>query len=355
MKNNHISRRAMLKGSAVIAASAAVAPACLAALAGNAKAAPTDAPKKQAPVVGSRNVTGMERTGSCAKVYFTSHIDAAHLLQLYEKINDHIYGKTAIKLHTGERNGPNILPHEMVRAFQSQIPDSCIVETNTLYPGDRYTTEAHRDTLEVNGWTFCPVDIMDEGNDIALPVRGGFHLKEVAMGGHIVNYDSMIVLTHFKGHAMGGFGGSMKNIAIGCASGQVGKRQVHGVGEVLPEDWNTWPAKERLMENMADSAKAVCDYFGNRIVFINVLRNMSVDCDCAGTRAAKPTIPDIGICASTDILAVDQASCDLVFARPAQENRDIVERIQSRHGLRQLSAMAELKMGNPRYELVSID
>ncbi len=354
MKKNEISRRELLKGSAVIAAAAVAAPSLLTALPRHLQAASLENSQKT-PLVGSRNVTGIKTEGSRAKVYFTSHIDAEHLIRLYEKINSEIYGKVAIKLHTGEKNGPNILPRDMVQAFQAQIPNSNIVETNTLYAGDRYTTESHRETLKVNGWTFCPVDIMDEEGDVNLPVRNGLRLKEVAMGGHIINYDSMVVLTHFKGHAMGGFGGSMKNIAIGCASGQTGKRQVHGVSGKVPEDWGAWPAKEPLMELMADSAKATCDYFGKRIVFINVLRNMSVDCDCAGTRAAKPTIPDIGICASTDILAVDQASCDLVFDKPDSENHDLVERIQSRHGLRQLTAMAELKMGNPQYELISID
>lgn len=354
MKQVELTRREMLKTSAAVAASAAVVPAVLTSFPNGAQAAPVVASQKT-PLIGSRNVTGTRTPGSRAKVYFTQHIDAEHLLRLYERINDAIYGKIAIKLHTGEKNGPNILPRDMVKAFQAQIPDSCIVETNTLYQGDRYTTESHRETLKVNGWTFCPVDIMDEEGDVTLPVRGGLRLKEVAMGGHLINYDSMIVLTHFKGHAMGGFGGSMKNIAIGCASGQVGKRQVHGVPHELPSDWNAWPAKEALMEMMADSAKATCDYFGKHIVFLNVLRRMSVDCDCAGKRAAEPTIPDIGICASTDILAVDQASCDLVFGKPDAENHDLVERIQSRHGLRQLTAMAELKMGNPQYELISID
>lgn len=166
--------------------------------------------------------------GSRAKVYFSRKIDAAHLIALYDCINEGIYGKTAIKLHTGEKHGPNILPREIVREFVCHVPDSTIVETNTMYPGDRYTTALHRETLKVNGWDFCPVDIMDEDGFVNLPVRGGKHLKEVAMGSHITQYDSMIVLTHFKGHAMGGFGGSLKNIAIGCASGQLGKRQVHG-------------------------------------------------------------------------------------------------------------------------------
>lgn len=309
----------------------------------------------QAPVVGAADVTGKATAGSRAKVYFTKHIDAAHLIQLYDKINEGIYGKIAVKLHTGEKHGPNILPRDMVKEFMAHIPDSTIVETNTLYAGDRYTTEGHRETLKVNGWTFCPVDIMDEFGDVNLPVRGGKHLKEVAMGGHIVNYDSMVVLTHFKGHAMGGFGGSMKNIAIGCASGQVGKRQVHGVTGTPPEDWGAWPAKEHLMELMADSAKATVDYFGKHIVFINVMRRMSVDCDCAGTSAAEPTIPDIGIVASTDILAVDQASVDLVYGLPSSQNHDLVKRIESRRGLHQLQAMRDLKMGNDQYELISID
>lgn len=344
-----ISRRNFVKMAGAIATATAVGGVDI----GCAKEAA--APHAQAPVVGSADVTGKAAAGSRAKVYFSKNIDAEHLIALYQKINESIYGKVAIKLHTGEQHGPNILPRDMVRQFQAQVPDSTIVETNTLYGGDRDTTEKHRRTLEVNGWTFCPVDIMDEEGDVNLPVRGGKHLKEVAMGGHIVNYDSMIVLTHFKGHAMGGMGGSMKNIAIGCASGQVGKRQVHGVDGNPPADWNAWPAKEHFMELMADSAKATIDYFGKHIVYLNVLRRMSVDCDCAGTRAAEPTIPDIGILASTDILAIDQASADLVFSKPDTENHDLVERIESRHGLHQLQAMRDLKMGNDKYELISID
>ncbi len=306
------------------------------------------------PVIGSRQVTTDTTGGSFAKVFFTKHIDAEHLIKLYQLVNNEIFGKVAIKLHTGERHGPNILPRDMVKAFQAQVPNSTIVETNTLYKGDRYTTEDHLKTLEINGWNFCPVDIMDAEGTVNLPVRGGKHLKEVSMGKNLVNYDSMIVLTHFKGHAMGGFGGSMKNIAIGCADGRIGKQQVHAVSDVsLP--WDQWPAKEHLMETMAESAKATCDFFGKRICFINVMRRMSVDCDCAGVAAAEPTIPDVGMLASVDILAIDQACIDLVFKMTHQENHDLVERIQSRHGLRQLSYMKELKMGNPQYKLISID
>lgn len=307
----------------------------------------------QALVVGSQYVSAGSGHGSCAKVYFTEHIDAVHLLKLYDIINESIYGKVAIKLHTGEPHGPNILPRDMVKAFQAHVPESTIVETNTLYQGGRYTTADHRKTLAINGWDFCPVDIMDEEGDVSLPVRNGKHLSEVAMGGHITNYDSMIVLTHFKGHAMGGFGGSLKNIAIGCASGQMGKKQVHGVAEHMPSGFGNWPKEDYFMELLADSGKATCDYFGKHIVFLNVMRRMSVDCDCAGTSAAEPTIGDIGILASTDILAIDQASIDMVYQRT--DNHDLVERIESRHGLHQLAAMKDLKMGNDRYEVISVD
>jgi len=344
-----ISRRDFVK----LAGSAAVGAALSASIGGVEKVL------AQAPVIGSTDVTGGASTvGSTAKVYFTKQIDADHLIRLYDKIDEGIYGKVAIKLHTGEQHGPNILPRDMVKAFQAKVPDSAIVETNTMYTGDRNTTEKHRKTLEVNGWTFCPVDIMDEDGAVMLPVRNALHLKEVSMGSHIVNYDSMIVLTHFKGHAMGGFGGSLKNIAIGCADGKIGKRMVHGFKKpTAPEgaDWNEMDTKDLFMENMADSGKATVDYFGKHIIYLNVLRRMSVDCDCAGVRAAEPKIADIGILASTDILAIDQASVDLVYEKPENEKHDLVERIESRHGLHQLDAMRKLKMGNDKYELISLE
>lgn len=354
-----ISRRDLFKMAGVAAVGAAV---------GQFNVAEASKPKKilnlnAAPVVGSKNVTGTKYTGTAAKVYFTDKIDAPHLIKLYGKINSEIYGKVAIKLHTGEPHGPNILPRDMVRAFQAQVPNSNIIETNTLYVGKRYTTEDHRETIRTNGWDFCDVDIMDADEGyVNFPVRDGFHLKEVAMGGHLVNYDSVIVLTHFKGHAMGGYGGSLKNIAIGMASGHKGKPQVHGYdGEKfgMPPtnvDWFdgiAFPLKDHFMERMADSGKATCDYFGKRIVFLNVMQRMSVDCDCAGTDAVEPTCADVGILASTDILAIDQACCDLVWT--ANDTADLRERIESRHGLRQLSAMAEHKMGNSQYELISVD
>ena len=285
--------------------------------------------------------------GDKSKVYFTKNIDSDNLIKLYQKINSEITGRVAIKLHSGEPHGPNILPRDMVKSFQAQIPNSAIIEANTAYGGARSNTASHRKTLETNGWNFCDVDIIDSDGDINFPVNGGFHLKEVAMGSHLTNYDSLIVLTHFKGHAMGGFGGSLKNIAIGCASGAKGKLQVHGV-----QDYNKWVTGDLLMELMADSGKSICDHFGKKIVFINVMRRMSVDCDCAGTSAKEPTMKDIGMLASTDILAIDQASVDLVYQAP--DSKDLRERIESRSGLRQLTAMAELKMGNKNYDLIEI-
>ena len=213
----------------------------------------------QAPVVGCKRVAKTDNAGSHAKVYFTKHIDAEHLIKLYDLINESIYGKIAIKLHTGEKHGPNILPRELVKALQQQIPDSTIVETNTLYQGDRYTTEEHLDTLKVNGWTFCPVDIMDAEGTVNLPVRHGKHFKEVSMGKNIVNYDSMLVLTHFKGHAMGGFGGSMKNLAIGCADEGLRKRLAIGKIPCFGLEAALAVVRAAADEKRHPDAKTVCD------------------------------------------------------------------------------------------------
>lgn len=284
---------------------------------------------------------------SRAKVYFTDKINEDSMVKLYKLINSDIYGKVALKIHTGEQGGKNFLPRSFVKAAQEQIPGSVIVETNTAYGGGRSTTARHRETIMANGWDFCPMDIMDEHGAVMLPVRGGKHFTEMSVGKSLVDYDSMVVLTHFKGHSMGGYGGSLKNIAIGCADGEVGKIMQHG------RDFSVRNAA--FMENMVEAGKAVADFFGKHIVYINVMRRMSVDCDCAGARAAEPTIGDIGILASTDILAIDQACVDLVYNKPGGDNKDLIERIESREGLRQLSYMKELKMGNPNYELISID
>lgn len=190
---------------------------------------------------------------------------------------------------------------------------------------------------------------MDEEGDTLLPVKGGMHLKQFHVGKHFFNYDSMVVLTHFKGHGMGGFGGSLKNIAIGCASGAHGKAEVHAV-----KADGSWTTGAAFMEHMADAGKGITEHFGKRIVYLNVLRNMSVDCDCAGVAASEPTMPDLGILASTDLVAIDQASIDIVYAMPKFMNHSLVKRIESREGLRQLSAMKVLGMGTGQYEIVRV-
>ena len=294
-----------------------------------------------------------KRSGEESVVYFTRDLSAKGLQKIYARICDNLTGKTGIKLHTGEPHGPNIIPRPWVEELiKAELPDGVIVETNTYYDGGRYTTEAHRDTLKVNGWTFCPVDIMDEDGTVALPVKDGKWFTEMQMGKNILNYDSLFVLTHFKGHSKGGFGGSNKNIGIGCADGRVGKARIH----TTPGSDDMWDiSDEEFMERMTESAKAVVDHFGEHISYINVLRNMSVSCDCEGTAAEPVVTPNVGILASKDILAIDQASVDLVYAMKEEERHALVERIESRHGLRQLSYMKELHMGNDRYRLIDID
>ncbi len=310
----------------------------------------------QKPVPGTNGnhyVPYGERTGKESIVYFTRDLSAEGLSKIYQRIQGHFKGKVAIKLHTGEQHGPNIIPRPWVeKLVKEQLPEATIVETNTYYEGDRYTTDQHLKTLEVNGWTFCPVDIMDANGTIDLPVKDGKWFDHMTMGKTLVDYDSMLVLTHFKGHSKGGFGGSNKNIGIGCADGRIGKKMIH----TTPGSDDMWDiSNEEFMERMTESAKAVVDYFGEHIVYINVMRNMSVSCDCEGTAAAPVVTPNIGILASLDILAIDQASVDLVYALKEDQHHDLVERIESRHGLRQLSYMKELHMGNDLYQLIDID
>ena len=302
---------------------------------------------------GNKYVNYADRTGNESVVYFTRDLSAAGLIKAYEQVNGMIDGHVGVKLHTGEPNGPNIIPREWVEALMKKdLNGANIIETNTYYQGSRYTTEQHRQTLKINGWTFCPVDILDEQGTTTLPIVGGKWFKKMAVGGHLTNYDSMVALTHFKGHTQGGFGGSNKNIGIGCADGRIGKAWIH----TTPGQPDQWDIKEEeFMERMTESTKATIDYFGNHVCYVNVMRNMSVSCDCEGTAAAPVVTPNVGILSSTDILAVDQACIDIIYAMTAAEHHDIVERIESRHGLRQLSYMKELGMGNDRYILIDLD
>ena len=290
------------------------------------------------------------RAGKKPTVYFTEEITPASMVKMYEKINQTIGGRVAIKIHTGEPYGPYILDTELVKAVQQIIPNSALVETNVLYSGPRQRTETHRKVLITNGWTFSEVDILDEDGAIMLPIKGGRRFAEMSIGKNMVNYDSMVVLTHFKGHSMGGFGGSMKNIGVGCACGPVGKAMQHN------SPGRQWDITGKVfMENMVEAAKAVTDFFSEKIVYINVLNNMSIDCDCLGKAAAPVTARDLGIVASTDLLAVDQASIDLVYRMlPEDELAPLRERFESTDGLHQLTYMAEMGMGNSEYNLVKI-
>ena len=294
-----------------------------------------------------------KRSGNESIVYFTRDLSSEGLQKLFAKISANITGKVAIKLHTGEPHGPNIIPREWVKDLISQkLPGAHIVETNAYYEGGRYTTAQHRETIKTNGWNFAPVDIMDENGTAMIPVKGGHYFTEMSVGKNLLNYDSLLVLTHFKGHLMGGFGGSNKNIGIGCADGRIGKAMIH----TTPGQNNQWDiANEELMERISESAKATVDHFGQNIAFINVLRNMSVSCDCEGVAAEPVVTPNIGILASLDIAAIDSASVDLVYALKDSDKAALFERMQSRHGFRQLSYMHELGMGNIKYKLLDSD
>ena len=302
---------------------------------------------------GDKYVPFEKRTGDSSVVFFTRDLSEEGLKKIYDRVSSVITGKTAVKLHTGEAEGPNIIPRPWVKElFASRLSDASIIETNTYYAGSRYTTEEHRKTLEINGWTFCSVDITDADGVAALPVKGGKWFTEMHVGKSMLDYDSLVVLTHFKGHTMGGFGGSNKNIGIGCADGRIGKKAIH----TPAGSSNMWGiAEEELMERISESTKATIDHFAPHVCYINTMRNMSVSCDCEGAEAEPVVTPDIGLVASLDILAADNACIDLIYSLPDGGGKALIERVETRHGLRQLSYMKELGMGNDRYTLIDID
>ena len=310
-------------------------------------------PKKTLRTDGDIYIPFDKREGPESIVYFTRDLSAEGLDKIYNKVKENIDGKIAVKVHTGEKNGPNIIPRPWVEnLIKKEFPNATIVETNAYYKGSRYTTEQHRETLKINGWTFAPVDILDEHGTVDLPVKGGKWFDHMTMGKSITDYDSLVVLTHFKGHVQGGFGGSNKNIGIGIADGRIGKAMIH----TTPGQSNQWDiGTEEIMERISESSKATIDHFGKKITFVNVMRNMSVDCDCAGTAATPVVTPNVGILASRDICALDSACVDLVFAMGEEHNKALVERMTSRHGFRQLTYMKELGMGNDKYKLIDID
>ena len=285
-----------------------------------------------------------------SKVYFTRIITPEKVLEMYEVLGKKLIGKIAVKLHSGEEGNQNFLKPDFWRAIIDKL-NGTVVECNTAYEGSRNTTEKHLKTIEKHGWSkYFEVDLMDaEGPDMILDIPEGKVIQKNYVGKDMKNYDGMIVLSHFKGHPMGGYGGALKQLSIGCAS-SYGKAYIHGAGE--PE--KIWTADHDLfLESMADAAKSVHEYFKGNIVYINVMKNMSVDCDCCAV-AEDPCMDDIGILISTDPIAIDQACIDLVYAN--DKGRDhLIERIESRHGIHTIEAASALGYGSREYELIEID
>ena len=290
-----------------------------------------------------------------SKVFFSSEITAEKVVELFHAASNDLPGgilpgKVAVKLHSGEPGNQNFLKPEFWRPVVNDVHGT-VVECNTAYDGGRNTTEKHRETIEKHGWSkHFTVDIMDaEGPDAELLIPNGKRIKKVQVGKNMLNYDSMLVLSHFKGHPMGGFGGALKQLSIGCAS-SYGKAYIHGAGE--PE--KIWTGDhDSFLESMADAAEAVVRHFNGNMVFINVMKNMSVDCDCCSV-AEDPCMADIGILASLDPIAIDRACLDLVYASDDPGRDHLLERIESRNGAHTVDAAAELGFGSKEYELIKL-
>lgn len=285
------------------------------------------------------------------KVFFSKTITPEKVLELFQQIDKELPGKVAIKVHSGEKGNQNFLRPDFWKPIIDHVGGT-VVECNTAYDGERNTTAKHIKLIKEHGWdSYFPVDLMDaEGPDMKLSIPGGKVIRENYVGKNLQNYDSMLVLSHFKGHPMGGYGGALKQLSIGVAS-SYGKAYIHGAG--VPED--IWTADHDLfLESMADAASSVVDYFKGNIIYINVMKNMSVDCDCCAV-AEDPCIADIGILASTDPIAIDQACIDLVYACTDPGRPHLLERIESRNGVHTIEAAAALGFGTREYDLVEID
>ena len=285
-----------------------------------------------------------------AKVYLSREITPEKVLELYKLLGVELPGKVAIKVHSGEKGNQNFLRPDFWQPVVDYVGGT-VVECNTAYKGERYTSDRHRQLFGYHGWLdFFEVDLLDEeGPDLELAIPNGKVIQKNFVGKNIVNYDSMLVLSHFKGHPMGGYGGAIKQLSIGVAS-SFGKAYIHGAGE--PE--KLWSADhDAFLESMADAAASVVDYFGGNLVYVNVMKNMSVDCDCCAV-AEDPCIADIGILVSTDPIAIDQACIDLVYASNDPGRPHLLERIESRNGVHTIEAAAALGYGSREYELIEV-
>lgn len=288
-----------------------------------------------------------------AKVYFTKEITPESVIKMYEKLGKELPGKVAVKLHSGEQGNQNYIRPEFVKAIVEKV-NGTVVECNTAYEGARNSTEKHKKLIEDHGWTkYFDVDIMDaDGDDMVLDIPNGKVLKQNFVGKNMKNYDSMLVLSHFKGHPMGGYGGALKQLSIGCASSD-GKSWIHSAGRTKDQTivWDNLPEQNLFLESMADAASSVVNYFRDNILFINVMCNLSVDCDCCAV-AEDPCMKDIGILASTDPIAIDQACIDLIYNSKDPGRDHFVERVERQNGTHTIDAAAELGFGTKEYELV---
>ena len=294
-----------------------------------------------------------EKNMEVPKVYMFTKISAENLVKIYEALGREATGKVAVKLSTGEPGGHNFLQPALIKDLVKKV-NGTIVECNTAYGGGRADTENHLKAAKEHGFTaIAPVDIMDADGEVALPVKGGKHLKEDFVGSHYLNYDFTIILSHFKGHAMGGFGGAIKNMSIGIASSG-GKAWIHSAGKTKGDPWGNLPPQDDFLESMAEAAKAVADHCGDKILYISVANNLSVDCDCDAS-PEDPKMGDIGILASLDPIALDKACTDLVRASEDHGKIHLIERIDSRHGMHTLEYGEKLGIGSQKYELVKLD
>lgn len=288
-----------------------------------------------------------------SKVYFTKEITPESLVKIYEKLGVKLEGNVAVKLHSGEKGNQNYLRPEFVKPLVDHV-NGTVVECNTAYEGARNSTEKHKQLIKEHEWDkYFKFDLLDEeGTDLELDVPNGKILKKNYVGKDLANYDSMLVLSHFKGHAMGGYGGALKQLSIGCAS-SAGKTLIHTAGATNDQTklWDNLPEQDRFLEAMADAAESVVKHFNGKAVYINVMKNLSVDCDCDGN-ASAPCMGDIGVLASTDPIAVDQACLDLVYNSIDPGKDKLIERIESRHGVHTIEAASELGFGEREYELI---
>lgn len=285
-----------------------------------------------------------------SKVYFSRTITSEKVLELYRLLGKELGGRVAVKVHSGEKGNQNFLKPDFWKDIIDYVGGT-VVECNTAYEGERDTTDKHLKLLSYHEWDkYFPVDILDsEGPDLKLDIPNGKKIKENFVGKNIANYDSMLVLSHFKGHPMGGYGGAIKQLSIGVAS-SYGKKYIHGVG-VTENFWTS--DHDSFLEAMADAASSVVEYFGGNIVYVNVMKNMSVDCDCCAV-AEDPCIADIGVLVSADPIAIDKACVDLVYACSDKGKPHLIERIESRNGVHTIDAASELGYGTTDYELIEV-